>query len=40
MAWRSEVGKTGSPWKKVWLSVYDLPSPVLPKMDTTCHAKL
>mmetsp|Transcript_51614 Transcript_51614/g.121137 ORF Transcript_51614/g.121137 Transcript_51614/m.121137 type:complete len:286 (-) Transcript_51614:261-1118(-) len=31
----SEVSKTGAPWKKVWFRVYDFPSPVLPKIETT-----
>ncbi len=26
---------TSRPWKKVWLSVCDFPSPVLPNMETT-----
>uniref|UniRef100_A0A6B0UYA8 Putative secreted protein n=1 Tax=Ixodes ricinus TaxID=34613 RepID=A0A6B0UYA8_IXORI len=30
-----DVRKTGAPPKKVWFSVWLLPSPVLPKMDST-----
>lgn len=38
--WDAEVENTSWPLKNVWFRVYDLPSPVLPKMETTFKVSL
>jgi hypothetical protein len=37
-SWVGDVWNTSRPRKKVWFSVWDFPSPVLPKIDTTLRS--